>query len=361
MSGIWMYADHTVEGRALTVDEQEARPLVGVIEEPEAHDVVTRDPRVCRFRGWVAAAVGLTTKVVVRVDGGEPLEFEPDRSRPDVARRMDVAGPALGFLFYVDLPGDSRESVPITLELSDGRVVARTDPLQVRTGPAVAVQRAAYRQVWDAVAEDVEHAKLAVSGYADEHAFAVEAGKTADRLRETVRIYPEDVVLEIGAGVGRVGAALAPACRRWIAADVSEHMLGHARDRLAAFDNVETIPVDGWDLRPIPSESIDVVYCTVVFMHLDEWDRYSYVREAMRVLRPGGRIYVDNFNLLGDEGWEVFRNVLDDRHPFDRPPNVSKASTPQELGTYLARAGFGDVTVVAESLWVYAFGRKPPT
>ena len=362
MSGIWMYADRTVEGRALTADEREARPLVGAIEEPATHDAVARHRRVCRFRGWVATAAGLPTKIVVQVDGGAPLEFDADRARPDVADALvKVPGPAHGFNFYVDLPEDARDTVTVMLELTDGEVIAQTDPFRIRIEEATRPQRAAYREVWDSVAEDVEHAKLAVSGYTDEHAFAVEAGKTVRRLQRTVRIYPEDVVLEIGAGVGRVGAALAPMCRRWIATDVSEHMLRHARDRLAGFDNVETMAIDGWDLRPISSESLDVVYCTVVFMHPDEWERFNYVREAMRVLRRGGRFYVDNFNLLGDEGWAVFRHILDDWHPLDRPSNVSKASTPQELEAYLGRAGFRDIFVVGETLWVYAFGRKPPT
>jgi hypothetical protein len=38
---------------------------------------------------------------------------------------------------------------------------------------------------------------------------------------------------------------------------------------------------------------------------------------------------------------------------------VSKASTPQELEAYLTRAGFRNVFVGGEALWVYAFGRKP--
>ena len=39
--------------------------------------------------------------------------------------------------------------------------------------------------------------------------------------------------------------------------------------------------------QPIADSSIDVVYSTVVFMHLESWDRYAYVKEARRVLPPG--------------------------------------------------------------------------
>jgi ubiquinone/menaquinone biosynthesis C-methylase UbiE len=140
-------------------------------------------------------------------------------------------------------------------------------------------------------------------------------------------------------------------------------MLSHARDRLRALDNVELVELSGWDLAPIVSESLDVVYCTVVFMHLDEWERHSYVCEAMRVLRPGGRFYVYNFNLLSDPGWEFFMAMKENHHPLLRPPNISKSSTPDEIRTYLERAGFEEIVVSSgkQSLWLGAHARKPST
>jgi ubiquinone/menaquinone biosynthesis C-methylase UbiE len=133
-------------------------------------------------------------------------------------------------------------------------------------------------------------------------------------------VHRDDVVLEIGAGVGRVGAELAPLCKRWIGADVSENMLSYLHERLREHANVEAVSLNGWDLSPIDSESVDVVYATVVFMHLDDWDRYGYIREGLRVLKPGGRMYVDNTNLLSEPGWERFLGTqinttrLGDRH-----------------------------------------------
>jgi len=182
---------------------------------------------------------------------------------------------------------------------------------------------------------------------------------TVATLEGTVGVKPDDVVLEIGAGVGRVGPAIAPKCRRWIATDVSENMLDHARRRCAGLDNVDFVPLSGWDLAPIESESIDLVYCTVVFMHLDEWDRWGYVKEAKRVLRPGGRIYFDNFTLTGDEGWQFFLTTAESYHPLERPSNISKSSTPAEFRVYLERAGFDDIVVLSSSMFVWGYGRKP--
>ncbi len=240
------------------------------------------------------------------------------------------------------------------------------DPMRLlrrraRVGDAASGQppRADYKTVWNAVSRDSDSAKLAVSGYTDEDEYRRLADATVATLRRTVGIGGDDVVLEIGCGVGRVGPAIAPVCKKWIATDVSENMLEHTRERTKGLDNVETVATNGWDLSPIADGSVDVVYCTVVFMHLDEWERFSYVREAMRILQPGGRVYVDNFNLLGDDGWAFFLSTAEQYAPLERPPNISKSSTPEELRTYLARAGFTKIGLEQNEMWTWAYGTKP--
>jgi ubiquinone/menaquinone biosynthesis C-methylase UbiE len=181
---------------------------------------------------------------------------------------------------------------------------------------------------------------MVIAGSEDEGSFSRGGRLDADFLREKVGINPTDTVLEIGCGVGRVRAHLAPHCRLWIGCDVSPNMVKFARERLEAVPNVELVETPGYDLAPIESASADVVYCIVVFCHIDEWDRYRYVEEAFRVLRPGGRLCVNNVNLCSDAGWAVFE-TLRKIHPTQRPPYIGKCSTPAELEEYLKRAGLG--------------------
>ena len=54
--------------------------------------------------------------------------------------------------------------------------------------------------------------------------------------------------------------------------------------------------------------------CTVVFMHLYEWDRYRYVQEAMRVLKPRGRCSFDTVDIASSHGWRVF--IESSSHPI---------------------------------------------
>jgi ubiquinone/menaquinone biosynthesis C-methylase UbiE len=218
--------------------------------------------------------------------------------------------------------------------------------------------RSDYKGTWTALSETLSSAKMHVSGTEDEATIETSGVGTSQFLLQNVGINPTDVVLEIGCGIGRVGQCLAGRCRRWIGADVSPHMLRFAAERLREFRNVEFVELPGNDLSPIADCAIDFVYCTVVFMHLESWDRYAYVEEALRVLRPGGRLYVDNVDLCSEGGWAIFETHR--RFPIaQRPDHITVCSTPQELQEYLKRAGFEAIQSYAGSELISVWGRKP--
>jgi ubiquinone/menaquinone biosynthesis C-methylase UbiE len=219
--------------------------------------------------------------------------------------------------------------------------------------------RSAYKKVWDLQAQDPELASLSVAGYADEATLELTARGFIDILRSTVGVEPNDVILEIGCGIARVGRPLSKECLHWFGADISGKMLGHAADRLRDRPNTTLVELATVGLREFPGDGFDLVYCTIVFMHLLEWDRYRYVEESFRVLRPGGRCYFDNFSLDSEHGWKVFLEGA--RYPLERrPAHLSMSSSREELGVYLRKAGFVDVRVhdLPNEL-IAATGRKP--
>lgn len=225
--------------------------------------------------------------------------------------------------------------------------------------PGVSQLRGDYKSVWNSLSGSKAEAYHFVAGHNDEERFHADAEDTVDTLRETVGVHADDVILEIGCGVGRVGRVLSPFVREWIGCDVSRNMIGHAAYRLVGLTNTRLQEISGYDLQPIADASVDVVYTTVVFMHLEEWDRYNYILEAKRVLKPGGRFYCDNVDLASPAGWQVFEaNRL--LKPSERPAQISKCSTKPEIETFLTRAGFTDVHVDRRlDFWVYGWGRKP--
>ena len=218
--------------------------------------------------------------------------------------------------------------------------------------------RSEYKKVWSGLSTTEDQAKLHIIGVTEEDALRSTGEQTLKFLQESVGIRKDDVVLEIGCGIGRVGKLVAPLCRKWIGCDVASNMLGLAAERLRGLDNLELKEISGYNLSGVADASVDVVYCTVVFMHLEPWDRHNYVLEAFRVLRPNGRIYVDNINLCSDGGWKVFETHRA-FSPTNRPPHMTQNSTPQEIETYLSRAGFGDVRIRTDDDWIRASAVKP--
>src|SRR5689334_17872404 len=45
--------------------------------------------------------------------------------------------------------------------------------------------------------------------------------------------------------------------------------------------------------------------------------------------------------------------------PDARPPYITECSTPQELETYLKRAGFSEIQIRSDGLFVRVWGHKP--
>jgi ubiquinone/menaquinone biosynthesis C-methylase UbiE len=209
-----------------------------------------------------------------------------------------------------------------------------------------------YKDVWTELSVTEDAAKFWVQGSTDEDTLDRTATYDLGRLQRGLKVTKDDDVLEIGCGVGRLGKVFAPVCRSWTGCDVSPHMLEHARRRLAAFPNVRFVELSGYDVRAVPDATVDAVYCTVVFMHLTEWDRYNYIEDARRILRPGGRLYVDNISLTTDYGWNFFQSAraID---PSKRPPQIGSTSTPQEFEVYFSRAGYSSWHVeVVDNSWV---------
>ena len=101
-------------------------------------------------------------------------------------------------------------------------------------------------------------------------------------------------LLDLGTGTGRVLELLAPRIERGLGIDQSREMLGVARANLqrAGFNHCSVRQADLFQL-PLPPDSFDAVTIHQVLHYLE--DPSIAVREAVRVLRPGGRLLVVDF------------------------------------------------------------------
>jgi ubiquinone/menaquinone biosynthesis C-methylase UbiE len=125
-------------------------------------------------------------------------------------------------------------------------------------------------------------------------------------------LNPGETVLDLGSGGGidvllsarRVG----PSGKAY-GLDMTDEMLALARDnqRKAGVENVEFLKGEIENI-PLPDNSVDVVISNCVINLSGDKDRV--LREAFRVLKPGGRFAVSDVVTRGDVPAEVRQNML---------------------------------------------------
>jgi SAM-dependent methyltransferase len=95
--------------------------------------------------------------------------------------------------------------------------------------------------------------------------------------------------LEIGCGPGRLIRPLSRHFGEIHGVDVSDEMIRRAEANLAHIAHAHPHHTSGADLDPFADESFDFVYSYAVFQHIPSRDVVmQYLREAVRVLKPGG-------------------------------------------------------------------------
>jgi SAM-dependent methyltransferase len=155
------------------------------------------------------------------------------------------------------------------------------------------------------------------------------------------QLKPGETVLDLGSGGGidvllsakRVG----PAGKAY-GLDMTDEMLALAREnqRKAGVENVEFLKGEIEDI-PLPDNSVDVVISNCVINLSGDKDRV--LREAFRVLKPGGRFAVSDVVVRGDVPAEVRRSME------LWVGCIAGALRDYDYGAKLARAGFDSIDI----------------
>ena len=154
-------------------------------------------------------------------------------------------------------------------------------------------------------------------------------------------LKPGETVLDLGSGAGFdcfLAARQVGASGRVIGVDMTAEMIGRARQnaRKVELTNVE-FRLGEIEPLPVADGSVDVIMSNCV-INLSP-DKPAVFREALRVLRPGGRLAISDVVAFGPLPAEVRRDLA------LYTGCIAGAATLDEIKSWLAEAGFTDIRV----------------
>jgi ubiquinone/menaquinone biosynthesis C-methylase UbiE len=125
-------------------------------------------------------------------------------------------------------------------------------------------------------------------------------GDELSHLVEIAAPQPDSLALDIATGGGHTALKFAPHVRRVIATDYAPTMLGTARTFIESkgASNVLFVPADAENL-PFAANVFDLITCRIAPHHFP--DIFRFVMEAVRALKPGGMLLVQDLTVPDDE------------------------------------------------------------
>jgi arsenite methyltransferase len=168
------------------------------------------------------------------------------------------------------------------------------------------------------------------------------------------RLQPGETVLDLGSGGGidvlLSARRVAPGGKAY-GLDMTDEMLALAREnqRKAGVENVEFLKGEIENI-PLPDRSVDVIISNCV-INLSA-DKSRVLREAFRVLRPGGRFAVSDVVVRGPVPEDIRRNVE------LWIGCVAGALQESEYRSKLAAAGFEEIEVEPTRVYTAADARQ---
>jgi ubiquinone/menaquinone biosynthesis C-methylase UbiE len=136
------------------------------------------------------------------------------------------------------------------------------------------------------------------------------AGALEQAVLQHVGLCDGMSLVDLGCGSGRLACAVArDLAIDYCGIDVVQELLDYAATRTPK--TYRFILNRSLDV-PLPTSSADMVAAFSLFTHLRHAETYLYMREALRILRPGGRLVFSFLELAEPTHWPIFAGTVED-------------------------------------------------
>lgn len=115
-------------------------------------------------------------------------------------------------------------------------------------------------------------------------------------------------VIELACGHGRHAEQIAARAGKLLMMDIHEENIRISRQRLAKFPHVMAMTNNGFDFQPVADASVTSIFCYDAMVHFEPELVDSYLRDTVRVLRPGGRAFFHHSNYTGSRDQHYAHN-----------------------------------------------------
>jgi SAM-dependent methyltransferase len=183
--------------------------------------------------------------------------------------------------------------------------------------------------------------------------------ESLDRALDSIylpNIKPDDVVLEIGPGTGRLTRYLIGKCREFVFVDYSPVVIEFISEYMKGKAAFRTVLTDIPGMPAVADASVDVALANGVFVHVDPDDLCWFICDIGRVLKPGGVAIFSYNNIMWAEWLEFYKEHRG--KPGDTC--LFRFYHPEVIGRYAECAGLVVETVVDGDTWLpFVALRKP--